>query len=105
VKDAHKHNGPVVIAGDMNTGLYMADLNTGGHADRTPPVYFKEGYEDAHAALPSEKRITHGNKGIHMTLDLIFTKGLTVKESGVCGEAACTGLSDHELVWSRVALP
>ncbi len=105
VKHATDHEGPVVIGGDMNTGFYLADLKTGGKTDRTPPVYLKAGYADAHAALPVEKRITHGGEGLHMALDLLFTKGFTVQKSGVCGEPACTGLSDHELVWTTVTLP
>jgi endonuclease/exonuclease/phosphatase family metal-dependent hydrolase len=99
--DAMNGTGSVIIAGDLNTGGYLADLRSGTPSDRATQALFAGGYADAHAGRAPDSRITT-RSGV--VIDLIFGRGVTFEGAGV-GDAGRWGrLSDHLPVWAKLRL-
>lgn len=95
--------GPVIMGGDCNTYSYLNDLQTGAHNDRAVQTFFDAGFTDAHAGLPIKKRgTTNRDYLVRAVIDLMFVRGMTVVESGVCAPKICDELSDHLPIWTRV---
>ncbi|MFT5681305.1 MAG: endonuclease/exonuclease/phosphatase family metal-dependent hydrolase [Myxococcota bacterium] len=94
--------GPVIIGGDTNAGLYIADLSSGQDSDGVSQAWLSAGYDDAHASLPVEERATAPEYGF--VLDLIFGHGVDFSAPGICSGGDCAGLSDHYPVWATATL-
>lgn len=101
IDDAAKVPHGVIIGGDMNCGHYITVLK--GEMEREPvtDALFASGYDDAHADLPVEMRITTDS---HAIIDLVFGRGVQFTEAGVAPRVFWGGLSDHLPVWARVRL-
>ncbi|HOO55540.1 MAG TPA: hypothetical protein PLN69_01875 [bacterium] len=97
---ARSFEGPVIIGGDMNTGLYLGDLVSGGRRDPTTQFFFKKGYADAHAGVDPALRGSCEESGMWPVLDLIMSRGAKATSAGVCATPDCRGLSDHLPVWA-----
>lgn len=102
--DAKDVSGPVIIGGDMNTGMYLSDMTTGAARDFAPKNLKKRGYADAHENLPASERATMSDLGMKMALDLIFSRGATATAAGICKPEICGSLSDHRPVWAIFSL-
>ena len=89
--------GPVIIGGDTNAGLYVADLRSGEDNDTVTQAWLAAGYADAHEGLPTDARVTAPAYGF--VLDLIFGRGVRFSEPAICSTEACGALSDHYPVW------
>ena len=94
---------PVIIGGDTNAGLYIADLSSGGDSDGVTQAWLSAGYIDAHDSLPVEERSTAPEYGF--VLDLIFGQRLSFTDPWICTGDPCEGLSDHSPVWATAVLP
>jgi len=94
---------PVIAGGDMNAGTYVLDLHSGGDIDGVSQAFLQAGYDDAHASLPADERVTAPEYGF--VLDLIFGDGVPFSAPGLCDSAPCDGLSDHFPVWTTAAIP
>lgn len=99
--NARFFDGPVIIGGDMNSGLYLTDLITNASRDFAPKNLKKRGYTDAHEKLQPSDRATCFSEGIPMTLDLIFSKDATAIDSRVGDSETFEKLSDHLPVWAK----
>jgi hypothetical protein len=86
----------------MNSGAYLGDLREGTKKDSATLALFARGYEDAHAALAPDDRITT-RSGV--VIDLLFGKGVRFLEVGIGKKERWGDLSDHLPVWARLQLP
>ena len=91
---------PSVIGGDMNTGLYFADVQGQSETplDPTVPELTSRGFIDAHASLPGDQRVTSPGDGF--VLDLIFGHDVTFSYPGIGSVDRWATLSDHLPVWA-----
>jgi endonuclease/exonuclease/phosphatase family metal-dependent hydrolase len=95
--------GPVVIGGDMNTVMYLNDIQTGGRKDSATQTFLAAGFKDAHAALTLKKRYTTIMEyGMRLVIDIIMVRDAQVLQSGVCPTKVCDPLSDHLPVWTKI---
>lgn len=94
---------PVVAGGDLNSYAYIVDLRRRGDADGATQAFLRRGFSDAHAELPVSGRATTYDP-IPLVIDLIFVRGATVEQSGVCPPQVCGELSDHLPVWTTLLL-
>lgn len=102
IRDADAFGGPAVIGGDMNTSMYVLDLQGADGKDPTVKEFFAAGFTDAHNGLPLRKRGTTRNEyGIRAVIDLIFVRGLDVLNAGICPGKYCDPLSDHLPVYAE----
>jgi endonuclease/exonuclease/phosphatase family metal-dependent hydrolase len=101
VEDAADLQRGVVLGGDMNVGRYPG--LRAGDASREAAIgaLVEGGYEDAHATLPREGRVTTDSGAV---MDLIFGRGVGFAASGVGPGEVWGGLSDHLPVWARLSL-
>lgn len=93
-------NSRVLIGGDINSGLYRADLLVGGELDQTARAFLERGYWDAHAEVGVDERPTRGG----MILDVLFTNAPFTSSPGLLEKADWEALSDHSPVWATVHL-
>ncbi len=94
--------GPAIVAGDTNFPAYSFDLarDDGTVNDPGAAAILDRGYVDAHDPLPVSERATRSG----LVIDLLFGRGVTFSDPAVCAASLCSGLSDHQAVWSRVSL-
>jgi|FLYL01.1.fsa_nt_gi endonuclease/exonuclease/phosphatase family metal-dependent hydrolase len=100
-EDGLRRPGPVIVAGDFNSGAYLADLRAGTRHDAAVRELTVRGYADAHAGLAPEARRTT-RSGV--VIDLIFGRGVQFTDAGIGLAARWDALSDHRPVWARVRL-
>ncbi len=98
---------PVVIAGDLNVGLYFADIKKQPATldqpnDPTVRVLVDAGFADAHRGLSYEQRITHPPL---LVLDLVMGRGAGFRDPGRCPPKRCGKLSDHLPIWAHMDWP
>jgi endonuclease/exonuclease/phosphatase family metal-dependent hydrolase len=94
-------DGPVLIGGDTNAGLYVLDLSNGSALDGVSQAFLQGGYSDAHAELPVEERATAPDFGF--VLDLIFGNAeLSFSDPDICTD--CGDYSDHYPVWATTSI-
>ena len=91
----------VIIGGDMNVGRYLALRGQDKSPEPVTEALVEAGYEDAHAPLPRDERVTTGSG---LAIDLIFGRGVEFTASGVGPRKVWGSLSDHLSVWARVSL-
>ncbi len=101
IEDAADLPRGVVIGGDMNVGHYLGSPQGDGSGEPTTSALAAAGYEDAHAALPRDERVTTGSG---VAIDLIFGRGVRFGGAGVGPRGVWGGLSDHLPAWARVSL-
>ena len=90
-----------IVAGDMNAGTYYLDVDKGSNVNRVGRALKAEGFVDAHDTVPYEERPTHSE---FLIIDLIFGKGVSFVDPGLCPLDRCTDMSDHAPVWVTVQL-
>lgn len=101
IADASDLQRGVVIGGDMNVGRYLGRCGEDESREPTTSALAEAGYEDAHAALARDERVTT-NSGV--AIDLIFGRGLRFAGSGVGPGGIWGDLSDHLPAWARVGI-
>ena len=99
---AVKEGLPAIVGGDLNAGLYFADLlyDRVGKAEAIDEVLKNlnaQGFVDAHLGLAQEARKTHKPGNI---LDFLLGRGVKSSGAAICSQAACDGLSDHLPIWA-----
>jgi len=105
VSHADGVNGPVIVGGDMNTILYMYDIQNNGRRDSTSQIFFGAGFKDAHESIPYKKRgTTIREYGVRAVIDLIMTRNIETVDAGICPTKVCDTLSDHLPVWAKFRL-
>ncbi len=105
VSHAKSVSGPVIIGGDMNTVLYMYDVQNDGRRDSAVQVFFNAGFTDTHASIPYKKRgTTIKEYGIRAVIDLIMGRNTEIIGAGICPTKICDPLSDHLPVWAKFRL-
>ncbi len=103
IAHAAKFTQPVIVGGDFNCFGYLNDLRAGTYRDTGPKRFLESGYTDLHSLLkPSKRATTVPEFGTRVVIDLIFARGVTAVESGICPYSVCDPLSDHIPVWSRI---
>jgi endonuclease/exonuclease/phosphatase family metal-dependent hydrolase len=99
--DAEPVTHPVITGGDFNTFFYFDDIDKGVLTEPAVKSFIERGHEDAHQSLPLDERYTSFD-GFPMVLDLIFTRGISVRAAGRCPLERCESLSDHLPVFAEV---
>ncbi len=92
-----------VVGGDLNSGYYVVDLTYETDSDQTIRPFLEADWVDAHAALPTEQRVTAPHSGF--ILDILLADDNVFSQPGIGPEDLCGDLSDHLPVWASVALP
>ena len=101
IEDASELRQGVVIGGDMNVSRYLGLRYDDGSREPATTAFLESGYEDAHAALQRDERIT-SDSGV--AIDLIFGRGVRFTGAGVGPRDIWSGLSNHLPVWASVSL-
>ena len=94
---------PVIVGGDLNAYGAIFDLEYGGATDGPTQAFLTQGFDDAHAPLPTASRITNFDP-VPLIIDFVFARGATVSQPGICLQAQCGDLSDHLPIWTTVRL-
>lgn len=92
---------PVITGGDFNTFFYFDDLDKGVVTEPAVKSFIDRGHDDAHRSLALDERYTSFD-GFPMVIDLIFTRGLEVRDAGRCPPERCESLSDHLPVFAEI---
>jgi endonuclease/exonuclease/phosphatase family metal-dependent hydrolase len=95
-------DGPRLVGGDLNCGVYTVDVNFGNPADPndvTVGAFVDAGWTDLHLELPSAQRPTRPP----LVLDLLLAKDIVSTDPSLCAVADCP-YSDHSPVWTTVQL-
>ena len=80
IDDASEVNRGVVVGGDMNVGRYLGLRGENRSPEPVTGTLVKAGYEDAHAAIPRDERVTT-DSGV--AIDLIFGRRVRFTGSGI----------------------
>jgi endonuclease/exonuclease/phosphatase family metal-dependent hydrolase len=99
--DAEPVTHPVITGGDFNTFFYFDDLDKGMLREPAVKSFIDRGHDDAHQSLALDERYTSFDP-FPMIIDLIFTRGLEVRNAGRCPPERCESLSDHLPVFAEV---
>ncbi len=97
-----KYRGPVIIAGDFNADRFSKEFEE----ESVFRTLAAAGFSDAFDGLEGSSRITHRGRSKRYpgsTLDYVYFRGL--EKSGDAVVVPAVGISDHDAVFVRLAVP
>lgn len=100
-RDAERVPYPVIVGGDLNPPFATFDILNGTRRDGTTQAFLTRGYRDAHAGLTHAERATIFDP-VPLIIDFVFTRGVALRDAGLCPAERCGSLSDHLPLWATV---
>jgi endonuclease/exonuclease/phosphatase family metal-dependent hydrolase len=101
IADASESSTGVVIGGDLNVSGYLESLRDRAVIEPTIEALSAAGYEDAHADISLDDRVTSDSGKV---IDVLVGRDVRWGGAGVGPSSTWASLSDHLPIWTRVLL-